>query len=332
MTTLVTIPNSGGQWHRTDGLEFNDFGFDTNEFIAAVMTNGDWEGLIPTEATSDETPRTFRLFIPNSYDEETPIPLVIGLHGKTANANHQAWTSDFNSIAEREGIITLYPEGLNTEWNYIRGMPPGYEGIGAYDDEEFLLSLLDYISSELNIDRNRVYVTGLSNGGFMTQRLACTQQEHFAAFASVAATGTYELPGFCEGKGAVPIMYIQGTADRIVPWDGMQTQSRSGIPFWISLPMNDTMAFWAFHNECRTDELDIEDIPSVDDETRSRIIRVVDCLDYAPVQLIMVANGGHVWPGVRDIQSDLLGISTKDFNATEMIWEFFQDKSLDDRP
>jgi polyhydroxybutyrate depolymerase len=331
-TALVEIEGSGGQWHRTGDYRLNQFSVDASAIIGAFISGADWQALTAQDEVSEETPRTFRLFVPNSYDQTTPTPLVIGLHGKGGNANHQAWISDFNTIAEREGFITIYPNGIENQWNYIRGVPEGFSGLGDYDDNEFLATLLADLAQDLNIDTNRIYVMGYSNGGFMTQYMACAQQERYAAFASVAATGTYALPVFCHEKGAVPMMYNHGTEDAIVPWAGQQAQDANGTPFYISFPMSQTMSFWAFHNGCNTDDLDIQDLPQTNDAIQSRLVRVLGCPEYAPVQLYMVVGGGHVWHGVRENDNPMLGISTNDFNASEVIWQFFEQHSLDERP
>jgi polyhydroxybutyrate depolymerase len=107
-TALVELEGSGGQWHRSSDYQLNQFGVDASEIIGAFISGADWQVLTVQDEVSEETPRTFRLFVPNSYDQTTPTPLVIALHGKGGNANHQAWISDFNSIAEREGFITIF--------------------------------------------------------------------------------------------------------------------------------------------------------------------------------------------------------------------------------
>src|SRR5690606_15332947 len=150
------------------------------------------------------------------------------------------------------------------------------------DDEAFLGMLLDDLALDLNIDRERVYVTGLSNGGFMAQRVACSMQDRFAAFASVAATGAFRLPDICAEKDAIPAMYIHGTADRIVPWDGASSINEAGETVLISASMSQTIGFWAAHNGCGTD-LDIVDIPLTTTETQTRILNVTECPDDAPV-------------------------------------------------
>jgi polyhydroxybutyrate depolymerase len=96
--------------------------------------------------------------------------------------------------------------------------------------------------------------------------------------------------------------------------------------------MPQTMSFWAFHNGCTTDDINIEDLPQNNPATQTRVLNAIDCLDYAPVTLYMVMQGGHVWHGVREVTNPMLGLASEDFNASEVIWEFFEQHSLDERP
>jgi polyhydroxybutyrate depolymerase len=146
-------------------------------------------------------------------------------------------------------------------------------------------------------------------------------QDRFAAFASVSATGAFRLPDICAEQDTIPAMYIHGTADNIVPWDGLSSVNDAGEEVLVSASMSQTIGFWAGHNGCGAD-LDIVDIPLSTTETQTRILNVTDCPEDAPVVVYMVVNGGHTWHGVLG-NSDLLGLSSQDFNASEVIWEFF---------
>ena len=232
---------------------------------------------------------------------------------------------DFNRIAEREGFIVLYPNGIETAWNYFLGVFDPDEK--THDDEAFIRSLINDLDVDLNIDRSRMYVAGLSNGGFMTQRLACTMQDEFAAFASVAATAPFAIDGMCAESDPVPIMYIHGTADTNVPWDGDTRQNIEGRTFYISYPMTDSIGFWSFHNQC-ADEFESERLPVVDSETATTVITAQNCAENSTVVLYGVGGGGHVWHGTRPDENDFLGQNSQDFNSSEVIWEFFSQYSL----
>lgn len=326
-TTFIRIQGGGNVWHRMAGNQLNRVGIDASTLLAEYFSQSDdWLDEAQQPSMLTMIPRSWLMYVPDSYIPSEAIPVVLLLHGRTANGASQAWTSDFNSIAEREGVIAIYPDGLEAEWNYTR---PPESGLNENlpDDETFLGTLLDDLALDLNIDASRIYVTGYSNGGFMAQRMACTMQDRIVAFASVAATGAYGLPVVCLNRDAVPAMYIQGTADRIVPWEGTEIADSAGNPITVSAPMSRTISFWADHNGCSS-ELDISDIPQTTDETQTRVLYVADCPVDAPVVTFMVINGGHTWQGVRG-NSDFLGLSSADFNASEVIWDFFTHFSLD---
>ena len=319
-TAFVEIENGTSMWYRTgDSKQLNQNGLDMTTLVAEFFSGSEtWTE--SANITGTETSRSWITYIPDNYDPETTMPLVLLLHGRTASGANQAWSSDFNSIAQREGVIAVYPEGISLEWNYTRPeLSQPDENLP--DDEAFIAALLDDLALDFNIDTDRVYVTGLSNGGFMSQRLACTMQDRITAFASVAATGTFRLPELCANQGTMPALYIHGTADNIVPWDGMSSTDTEGNEFFVSAPMSRTIGFWADHNGCGSD-LDIEDIPRTNDETQTRILNVTECPEDAPVIVYMVVNGGHTWHGVSG-NSNFLGFSSQDFNSSEVIWEFF---------
>ncbi len=330
ITAFQTVLGGGNSWFRAGYRVNAENQIDATALVGAFLNNAaDWQSLTVQEAIPQQTPRSFVLYVPTSYTPDEPLPLVVSLHGRTASAVSQIYSSDMNTVAEREGFIALYPNAINTEWGYGRGVPA--YGSRMQNDEQFLMNLLDDIGQDVAIDRQRVYVTGLSNGGFMTQRLACTMQNHFAAFASVAATAPYGIEQFCEGAGAVPVLMMNGRDDRIVPWEGITRQTSAGRSVYFAAPVEQTVRFWQSHNSCGDDYL-FETLPQVDEATTTNVYRARNCPDDAPVILYEIEGGGHVWPGIRPVESELLGTSTDDFNASEVIWEFFQGFELAEAP
>ena len=320
-TTLVTVQGGGHNWYGVREGDINQPGIDATELVSRfIMQSDNWLEAGEQAEIPAETARSWIVYVPDSYNPNIPAPLVMLLHGRTVTAENQVAGSAFNLVAEREGIIAVYPQGLNKEWSYTRPADPSIP-TDLPDDDTFIRSLLDELAQDLNIDNNRVYVTGISNGGFMAQRLACTLQDRFVAFASVAATGAFRLPNLCEGKESVPALYIHGTADAIVPWDGTTMPDGRGGEIIVSASMAQTIGFWAEHNACGND-LDIVDIPATTEETQTRILSVTGCPGNADVVVYMVINGGHTWHGVSR-SSDIPGLSSQDFNASEEIWEFF---------
>ena len=263
------------------------------------------------------TPRSYTVYVPRAYDPAEPMPLVLALHGRGGNGRGMAYLSNFNELAEREGIIVVYPDGLNREWSYLDRGP---------DDVGFLTRLVDDVARDLAVDPQRVYVTGFSNGGFMTQRLACEAPDTFAAFASVGATLSPNFVSLCEGAPAVPILLMHGTADPIVAWTGA---SYSGMVIAASMP--DTAIFWAEHNQCDPEQVVREDVPKADPDAPTQVHRyhIAGCADRGFVQYNVVEGGGHTLPGVAGRLTDV-GETNMDINTADELWAFFAGHPLDD--
>jgi polyhydroxybutyrate depolymerase len=268
--------------------------------------------------------------VPSTYNPDQPTPLVVGLHGRFSNGASHASLTDTNEAAEEHGFIALYPDGLSYGppgdygWNYTRGAGP-YPEQGV-DDVAFILSLIDDIAIDLNIDRQRIYVDGMSNGGFMVHRLACDVPTVFAGFASVAGSGFEGLETVCARSehAPVPMLIIHGTQDNNVLWDG-RSQNIGGRQFYGSIPIIRMLGFWAQYNGC-SDEIDTQTLTQQGQspETEVRIVNVLGCNEGSAVTLYAVVGGGHNWPGTPGrISSAVAGLVNDDIHATDVIWEFF---------
>lgn len=330
-----SVLGGGSTWLRPDARVNGYLGIDTGAILHAFFTEDDNLSQLASQETvpDDQTlPRSWLLYVPTTYDDSTPTPVVVNLHGRFANAFSQANASDFNTIAEREGIIVVYPNALNsdldptqTEWNYGRDIPTYTPP--PQNDEQFIADLLDDIDDVLNIDRNRLYLTGLSNGGIMTQRMACTARDTFAAFAPVAATAPFGLTTICDGTAPAPILFYNGTEDPM--WAGQQVEDNLGRTYYVIAPMDATAAFWASHNDCNT-TFEAANLPSTDPDSSIRLMAFDDCPNDAAVVIFAVLGGGHVWPGVRDYETQL-GEVNMDYNTSEVIWAFFSQYTLEGR-
>ena len=269
---------------------------------------------IDWEIFHDGELRKYSVFLPSSYQVGLNLPMVFNLHGFGSNASQQSFYSALNAVAETENFIVVTPEGL------YRVTPTGQAGThwNAYfgtdvDDLSFLNLVIDRVYTDYDIDLARVYSTGMSNGGFMSHRLACELSDRIAAIASVAGGVFNQQLDNCSPSRAVPVMQIHGTNDGIVDYNG--------IPLFApSIP--DLVGHWVNHNNCSTpaDTIEIENINTTDNST-------VEKLEYnngdegSKVWFYIVNNGGHTWP---DASIDLPGeVTNHDFNASEHIWEFF---------
>jgi len=267
--------------------------------------------------------RTYQLHVPASYDDVSPVPLVIMLHGRSGSGERMAALTGFNERADEHGFIVAYPDGLDGAWNYVHGVP-GYRD--GPDDPGFIVGLAEALSRQYRIDERRIYVTGISNGGFMAQRLACRAADRFAAFASVAAAGFASMPSGCAGRAAVSILYIHGTADARVPWRGLQVERSDGRRELVAMPVLATLEFWSRRSGCGK-EIKAQALPRRGGSpgTSVQFLTATECEAGAEVSLYAVTGGGHNWPGSTGvIASHVAGRVNMDFHASDVIWAFFK--------
>jgi len=165
------------------------------------------------------------------------------------------------------------------------------------------------------VDLDRVYATGYSNGGFMSYKLACQLSEEIAAVASVGGAMPESEFANCKPKRAVSVLEIHGTKDGSVPYKGMPGLKST----------EEAIDFWSSANACESMETQtMADIDTEDDSTIEKISHT-NCKDGSSVILMKVENGGHTWPGEDDSP---YGRVNKDMDASEEIWKFFAKHQL----
>ncbi|MDZ4763418.1 MAG: PHB depolymerase family esterase [Chloroflexota bacterium] len=262
----------------------------------------------------DGVQRVYRIQIPASYERSDQLfPLVFVLHGAGGDGAGMEVISAFNAISERDGVIVVYPDGIDRVWNDGRPMDSRVDG--TINDVAFLAAITQYLEANLRIDPERVYATGYSMGGMLAYRLGCLLPDIFAAVASVASTMPAYILEECIDADPIPVMIVQGTDDTVIPWTGV----RGGY-----LSARDTVRFWRQVNGCVGDsQIDPMDDAAPDDGTRALIEASTDCEQAAEVTLIGVYFGGHTWAGTSVEVSTSLGLTSQDFSATELIWQFF---------
>lgn len=265
-----------------------------------------------------EHARRYRLYVPATLDHTRPVPLVLALHGHggTGRGMEQLTLGRFDRLADRDGAVIAYPDGIDHRWN--DALDPS-----SVDDVAFLVALVEGIGAQHRIDRARVYVTGMSNGGFMSVRLACARPDVFAAFAPVAAG----LRGpSCEPSRAVPMLFVNGTDDPLVTYDGTTVHFGDRV-LSDKRTTSDAVAFFAERDGC-ADPATRETLPDRDpsDGTVVRVERHAGCRDAAEVRLYRVEGGGHTWPGgLQYLGERWIGRTSRDLDATDVIWSFFRD-------
>jgi len=251
--------------------------------------------------------RDYIVHEPIGYDDSTALPLVINMHGYGSNAFQQAFYSNMNPVADSENFFVVYPNGVSNEWNV------GFQGqdyLNGTDDVGFISALIDTIMNSYAIDPARVYSTGMSNGGFMSYRLACDLNNRIAAIASVTGSMTNIMASNCTNPPPFPIMEIHGTLDSIVPYEG-------GGAF---LHIDSVVQFWVTNNLCNPLPV-VEDLPDNVNSDGSTITKYAwnNCDGSTRVVLLKVINGEHTWPGAPIN----IGITCMDINGSQAIWDFF---------
>lgn len=267
---------------------------------AQPLTVGDSTG----ELTYEGQQRTYRLYTPKAYRSERPLPLVLAFHGYGSQGKDLANGSGLNEVAEQKGFVVVYPDGIERRWNPLNKMLTGVDDVG------FVPALITHIQRNRAIDPRRVYATGVSNGGFLVQRLACETSSPIAAFASVVATLPSQLKGSCNPQTPVPMLMINGTDDQKVPWQG----GNLGYGSILSVP--GTIDFWQRYNNCPPSALVKRLVGK-----RVEIARYPNCQGGSEVALVTLKGVGHVWPRGGSGSTALL-------NGSEEIWNFFQRHQL----
>lgn len=260
---------------------------------------------------SEGAKRSYRLYVPSSYDASRRLPLVLNFHGFGSSALEQERYSGIVSLAEQFGFIAVTPDGTSRpqRWYIYGRIEPGYG-----DDVAFVDRLLDAVSSNYCVDPSRIYAMGISNGGGMSALLGCRLSHRIAAIAPVAGSPYSSV--ICRDAGPMPITAFHGTDDSVVPFEG-------GLGGRLGLQVNavrDNMRGWAEHNGC---DLTLSTQRIAADVT---LESYGDCTNGADVQLYVVEGGGHTWPGSsRNIAA--LGSTTQSINAGEIAWRFFANHS-----
>jgi polyhydroxybutyrate depolymerase len=253
--------------------------------------------------------RSFRLFVPARIIP--PSPLVVVLAGGGGSGLR---APGFDALAGRLGFLVVYPDGVGPN-DGLRSWNDGRPGTYAYehkiDDVGFIAYLVDDLCRSFPIDRKRVYITGVSDGGMMAYRMACEAADIVAAFAPVAATLTAPR---IEPSRPVPLLHIHGTADQVVPFDVSPEIVR--MRGYRNTSVRDVVERWAAICGCTSRE-------------QAEIVRGVTRTTWrgpkhAEVALVTIAGGGHSWPGgVLGAAQPVAG-----FAATPTIWSFFQRHTL----
>jgi polyhydroxybutyrate depolymerase len=245
----------------------------------------------------NDTEREYVLYVPNSYDNSSSTPLMMNFHGFGGGASYFMEEADMRSLAEQENFIIVYPQGscLNnfSHWN---SCPLSADNKSTADDLGFVEIMISEISSNYNIDMERIYAAGYSNGGMMAYGLANYKSNLIAAVASVSGSmldciGVVNHP--------MPVINLHGTLDDVIPYNGNSDYA----------PVNSTIDHWLNFNN-------ISNTPAVSSEVNGSITIEKHLYGQGDkgvsVEVYKYIGGDHVW----------FNTTFEGKNASELVWDF----------
>ena len=260
--------------------------------------------------------RSFLLHIPPRLG--SPRALVIDLHGVGIRAEGQERISGLDTVADANGFIVVHPQGVENSWADGRG--PTLARRSGVDDVGFISALIDTLVGQYDIDPRWVFATGLSNGAFMVNALACDLSEKIAAFAPVA--GTLGTDVECAPALPVAVMVVHGTDDPLVPFEGGRMAGRGGIR--TILPVSRFVELWLGIDGCPPEGTERR-LPDKGEDMTVTVAGWTGCDRDTTVVLYTVIGGGHAWPGgAQYLPQEFIGRTTEQFDASAASWDFFR--------
>lgn len=275
--------------------------------------------------------RSYWLHLPPVDKLLEPLPVLFHLHGGggTGKGTPGLTYRQFNRIADREGIIVVYPDAIAKNWNDGRTENIKPENVGI-DDVGFIVAILDELKGIYNVDTDKVFTTGMSNGGFMSSRLLCDRADLFRGGAILTASLSEEYLPKCNPEKAVAVLVMNGTDDPIVPYAGGEIRLfKRGKSRGKIISNDDYLEFWKQQNNC-TEQLPVENVPdrNSNDGSTVSISTYTNCDTGGALKFYKIKGGGHTWPGGKQyLGKRWIGVTNRDINACEEIWKFFS--SLD---
>lgn len=244
--------------------------------------------------TSAGQQRQARLHVP-SAPAGKQLPLVFAFHGAGATGEFMERYSGLSGVADKGQFVVVYPNasGSHPFWSLNDQAPNGPQ------DATFISDLLDDVEDSLCIDTQRVFATGVSNGGGFTARIGCRLSTRFTAIAPVA--GGYKAIPDCDAKRPVSVLEIHGTEDRAVPYWGAPPDYRGSVPRYL--------AGWRRIDHCGA--------KPVDQRIAAGTVHKIwaDCANGTRVEHIKRWGRGHEWPGA---------FGAPGMNASQVVWDFFR--------
>jgi len=268
--------------------------------------------------------RSYLIHLPPAYQSGVSLPLVIALHGGGGTAAGMEKLTGLSTVSDREGFILCYPQGVGKNWNDGRDVRDSKAARENINDVGFLLALIDQLIADYGADPHRIFMTGISNGGFMSYRMALEAADRLAAIAPVAANLAVDMPGKKPSQ-PISVLIINGDEDPLVPWQGG----------WIGFGKKrgrcisalETLHYWQTNNGITPGTESAINLPeqNLKDGTKIQVLSSRNDKTDTEVNLYDMQGGGHTWPGGwQYLGVWLVGRTSHELNASQVIWEFFK--------
>jgi polyhydroxybutyrate depolymerase len=299
---------------------FNEMLFKMKGFLLIVLSTLLIHNSVNAQLDSiqhNNLTRYYLTHLPAGYNANTPHSLVIAMHGGFGSATNLQDQSLLSVKADTENFIVVYPEGVKNAlgirtWN--AGWCCGYASTNNIDDVGFISALIDSLLMDYNINPDRIYATGMSNGGFMSYRLACELSNRIAAIAPVAASMSLHS---CNPTRPVPVIQFHSYLDTNVPYQG---GVGNGVSNHWNSPHDSVHNIWSQLNQCM-----ISSDTLVHDSLYT-FVRWHSCDCNTEVHYYITQDGGHSWPGGN---ATVIGDPPSTYiNANDLMWDFFHMHSL----
>lgn len=266
--------------------------------------------------------RKYLVHVPAKYNPANPTPLLMSFHGGGAHMEYQASDKNYGQISksDKEGFIVVFPNGYSklggkfATWNAGTCCGPARDK--NVDDIAFVKQMIANLSGQLNIDKGRIFATGMSNGGMFSHRLACEMSDTFKAIASVAGPdGTTS----CTPKNPISILHIHARNDDHAVFEGgsgKNSMSKSTITDFVSVP--ETISRWVKRDSCNATPKRVLDKPG------AYCDRYSGCKGGVEVELCVTETGKHSWPGAEKARGD--EAPSNAISANDVMWDFFMSR------
>ena len=258
----------------------------------------------------NDVSREYIVYIPANYSESSSVPLMLNFHGYSSNATfHMTFINDMTPIADTAGFIAIYPMGLPlpaSTNNYKHWNVGSWTESSISDDIGFTEAIIDSIAKDYNIDLDRVYSCGYSNGGYFSFELACQLSDKIAAIGAVAGSMSMETYDACNPSHPTPVVSIHGTLDEDVYYDGgnlYESDSKS---------LQTVNEYWTNFNKTIAHE--VISLPNINtnDNSTVELTSYLNGENCSSIEHYKVIGGKHEWPG---------SFGNMDINSSKIIWD-----------